>query len=377
VVLALLALVWPGAATAKVEMGGESVLLAQVVFADPADCADGDCDAVFLTASSGVLGAASNRVVIDDTVLVEPMTVAVVDGELWPVEEPTDRWCTQDASIAIDRNLRSATVTTTGLVELGDLVWEDSWIDCVPNGHWLDLTASFTGTGETATNKVSGLDANPWLHGVYRGAEALRSASVTASLVLDGQPGVLWPDSAMLARFANRLMAVHHEPGVGRPVARPLKVPASVDLEIHYATGVTDGWGVDLQVMEEDGVVKTYLGVWSPTEPIWGDGEADAWTVTDDLSTFTASGKVMLFRWTGEEPEPIGPAEVTATWTGTGDAWAFTSRSGAPSSEGGANRSSVTGIHRDAELVLMVDGDTAGGVGYLGHVAAKFVNQPA
>jgi hypothetical protein len=69
-----------------------------------------------LTAASGVLGAASNRVVIDDTVLVEPMTVAVVDGELWPVEEPTVQWCTQDASIAIDRNLRSATVTTTGMV---------------------------------------------------------------------------------------------------------------------------------------------------------------------------------------------------------------------------------------------------------------------
>lgn len=373
-VLALVVGLWPGAAGAKVEMGGESVLLAQAVFADPADCDDGECEAIFLTAADAVLGAAGNRVVIDDIVIVEPMTVVVADGELWPVEDPTAEWCTQDVSVAIDRNLRSAAVTTNGMVELGDLVWEDGWIDCVPNGHWLDLTAVFTGTGETSKHKVSGQDGNPWLHGVYRSAEAVRPASVTASMVLDDDPAVLWPASAVLARISTRLLAVYHEHRVGRPVARPVHVPASVDIENHYAEGVTDDWGVSLWVAEADGMEMAFLSLWSQTEPIWGDGEIDAYTVTDDLSSATATATITMYQLIDEEPEPIGTAEVTATWTGEGDAWAFTSKGTYQSREWGNGRESWTGIRRDASVVLVVDDETLDGVGFLEYAVAKVVS---
>jgi hypothetical protein len=376
-VLAVVAggLVVPAAAGAAAQHAGDRIMVASATFADPADCADGECDAVYLTAASGVLGGGNAKVPIDGIVLVDVYPSMVTDEGPFPVDEPTVSGCTTQVDVSLARNLALGRAETLGPVELNEFVMnQDGTIECsTPTGHFLDLSAVFTGVGVISTYAGHGTYSTPWVHEVTGQVQKTRLASVEATTVLDGaQVGSVWPDSGLLIREAYRSLLVTHRVAVGPVVRGPLQVVKHAEL-VEIGSGFAGGWSVDAMVIRApDGTGKTYLGIngMLGDDFCFGDSEPapSQIVLADDLSTGTAEGTVTVY--CGETGEEYGEVDVSATWTGDGDAWRFRN-TGVFRSPEGSGTTRVTGIHRDATLTLVVDGDSTAGEGFLEATAFK------
>lgn len=358
----------PAVGAAPAEHSGDRILAAFATFADPADCADGACDAVYLTVAQGVLETAAGPMRVDGIVLVDVYPSTVTDEGLFPVGPPMLSGCTMAVDVAIAQNLRTASAVTRGTVGLREFVSrDDGTVACTePIGHALNLRAGFSGVGVTFSSASHGQYADPWTHNVNRYTERVRMATAEVTGTLDGVPLALpWPDSASLLRTASRTLAVTHRIAVGPVVRGPLHVAAHAEL-ISIGSGSAGDWGVDAMVMRSpDGSGKTYLGVSGviDEEFCWGDGEPASIVLAGDVSAGTAEGTLMVY--CGETGEEYGEVHVSATWTGDGDAWRFRN-TGVFRSPDGHGTTLVSGIHRAATLTLVVDGVAlAQGSGYL------------
>jgi len=354
---------------------------ASAAFADPVTCGEGTCDAVFLTAASGVIGFASLRAPVPGIVIVQVIPSTIENGELVTVAEPTLLGCTYDVDVAIARNLTSGSVATAGQVPLRDFVThDDGSFDCVtPNGHSFALTAAFAGVGDVFASASRSQFATPWTHELSSESGVSRAATVQATITLDGaaMTSHVWPGTASLAGVAARSMVVNHTHPVGPPANGPLVV-APRGVLVTYGQGTAGDWSVDAMAFTQDGTqLKTFLGVFGTLDgqPVWGDAPSAVVDLAPDLSGGTAQATVVLYQPTSEGAVEVGEVAVTATWTGTGSAWRFSSKGA--SSPDGRFHSVTTGIHRDAAFTLVIDsGPTLAGSGFLEAWTTKQAPQP-
>jgi hypothetical protein len=361
-------------AASPVQQSGDRIAAASAVLADPADCADGECDAVFLTAASGVLGAASAKVRISGILLVDVYPSTVVDGSLWPTAEPLFSGCTTEVDVAIAQRLTDGRVATHGLVQLNEFVTnDDGTFECsTPTGHWVDLGAVFTGVGTISSYSSNGTYSTPLVHEVSANSQLFRLATVDVTGALDG--GALppaWPDSGSLMRDVSRSLVLEHPVAVG-PVVRELHVVKNA-ATVSAASGQAGDWSVEAMVARDpDGASKTYLGVGTMVGDLWcwGDGEPSLLELPTDLSGGTAAGSVTVY--CGETGEEYGQVSVQATWTGVGTPTWFRSTDVFRSPEG-SGTAITTGVNRDATLTLVVDGVPLDeGTGFLLAQATKY-----
>lgn len=362
----------PATAGAAAEQSGQRLTVAMATFADPADCADGECDALYLTAATGVLGAAKNKISVPGVVLVEVAPSAVFeDGLLFPIGEPLLRACTTNVTVVV-RNLNAGHVSTPGAVPLGEFVeHEDGTFECAPStGHVLDLDATLTGVGLVMTSISRGTFGNPWQHETNGAKQDVREATVSLTGTLDGAAlGTAF--SANLMRTTSRNLVVVHRAAVGPAVRGPIRVAAHATL-IKVASGWAGDWTVDAVVMRDpSGEGKAYLGVSGAVgdQYCWADLEPSSVELADDLSAGVATGSGPLY--CGEFGEEHGTVTVAATWVGVGDAWRFR-RTGVFHDPEGSGTTRMAGIHRDAALTLAIDGETLpAGEGFLEALTIK------
>lgn len=352
---------------------GEQVRGVTAAFADPADCEDGECDAVTLVAATGTLRAGSVQNRIDGIAIVTPVHLVEVDGTFEPDGEGT-QMCTVHVDVAVDPHLRAAAVSTDGTVELGELVQDGADVSCVLDGDgpFVSIAVEVDGDGaiDRASYALHRLD--PWFHAGYRGWHLARAGTLDGALVFEGAELEVLPGSTMLNRDSAQNLELERTTPLGPQAGRPLKINAAVDRIAAVAAGGVDDLFVVARSLESEDESYVTLEVYGVSEETFGFGEPTSFVVADDLSSATVTGTVALISFeTGEE---VGEVTIDATWTGRGDAFPAKERFSEHTAAGNLRLASEQ-LSRDAGITLTVDGGDplTGENGFLQVEATKVV----
>jgi hypothetical protein len=360
-----------GTAAAGAQQDGVRIGTASAWFADPEECAAGSCQAVFVSVMSGSLGFASGQTRYPGQVIVGVASAALVDGELTPTSDPAVIGCTDAADVTVSRDLARAGVDTHGPVQLSDLT--DSQ-DCAgPNGHYLTLSATWTGTGDVMSQTRRTQYATPWQHDLSSNVEASRAATVTGEVVLDGVGSPAWASTGWLRRETSRDTTVLHSHAVGTTPRLPLPVtPHSVLSKLAVAS--VGDWTLDAQQWSQAGaVLKTNFAIVGMVDGafVWSEQPITSTvSIADDLSSATLTATLPL----SSDAGPIGVVSVTATVTGSGDAWRVFDHVVGGDSYTGHGEAVNNGAQRDASSSLTITGDvtfTGTGGGFLAESVTK------
>jgi hypothetical protein len=360
-----------GTAMAGAQQDGTRIGVASAWFADSEQCAGGSRQAAFVTAMSGSLGFAYDRVRYPGLVIVATASATVVDGELTPTSEPAVIGCTNDANVTISRDLARASVDTSGSLPLSDLT--ENGACAGPNGRYLTMGAHWTGAGDVTSSTRRTQYASPWQHELSSNVDASRPATVTGSVVIDGTARPAWASTGWLWRETSRTTTVLHPQAVGTTPRLPLQVtPNSVVTKLAEAN--VGPWTLDAQQWSQAGtVLKTVVGisgrvgdtfVWSE-EPI-----SSTVSVADDLSQATVTATLPLCSDAGS----VGIVSVSAALTGAGAAWSWFDHVVAGDSYSGHGEAVQSGAQRDASSSLVITGDltfTNTGGGFLAESVTK------
>jgi hypothetical protein len=353
-------------------------VFAAATFGDPTACGEGrTCDALYLTAVSGVVRTGSERLPVPGLLLVQVIASTVSNGSLVPVGDIKMMACTTDVAVRLVANLGSGRADTFGRVPLRNFTGNaDGTFTCdTPNGHWLELSAAWTGNGEMQKRASKSQQADPWMRQLQLSTEWSRPAAADAAVTLDDSSfsGAAAPDSAFMVSTASRSMVLDHGRQVGPAAQGPLVVRPG-DVVVSSAQTEADGLWVEAVTFTRDGTtLKSSLvvfGTWAD-ESVWSMGYAGTITIAPDVSGGGAAGTVALYREGTAGPERIGDASLSVTWIGVDKAWRFSAK-GVGATPDGHGSYLTTGIHRDAAMDITLDGESrAGSVGYLEAVTTK------
>lgn len=352
---------------------GEHVRGVTAAFADPADCDDGECDAVTLVAATGTLRVGSQQNRIDGIAIVTPVHLVEVDGTFEPDAEGT-QMCTVHVDVTIDPHLRAAAVSTDGTVELGEFVENGADVSCNLDGDgpFVSIAAEVDGDGaiDRASYALHRLD--PWFHAGYRGWHLARAGTLDGALVLDGVELEVLPGSTMLNRDSAQNLELERTRPVNPGTDRPLNRNAAVDRTSAVAAGGVDEAFVVARSVESADESYATLEVYGVSEDAFGFGEPTSFEVADDLSSATVVGTVPLLSF--ETGEVVGEITISATWAGRDAVF--------PSKERYSEHTASGNLHlasdqrsRDAGITLSLDGGDplTGENGFLQIEATKIV----